>query len=145
MKLREAFEAPYVLTRGFSGCIALYPPAQWQTILENLSRISDTDPKALALRRFYLGPAAEVAPDETGRVLIPKYLREKAGIDGDVVVIGNGHVAEIWGLDKWNSYDAEELSDEKVIGFANELVPEGMTNPLPGKTATAAPSIDTAP
>ncbi|HEY3411595.1 MAG TPA: division/cell wall cluster transcriptional repressor MraZ [Armatimonadota bacterium] len=134
VKLREAFEAPYVLTRGFSGCIALYPPAQWQTILDKLGRIADTDKKALALRRFYMGAATEVTPDEAGRVLIPKYLRDKAEIQGDVVVIGNGNVAEIWSLEKWNGYDDAELNDDKVIEFANELVPEGMTNPLPTQT-----------
>lgn len=131
VKLREAFEAPFVLTRGFSGCIALYPPAQWQTILEKLARIPDNSKKSLALRRFYMGPATEVTPDDAGRVLIPKYLRDKAEIQGEVVVIGNGNVAEIWSLEKWTGYDDDELNDDKVIEFANELVPEGMTNPLP--------------
>ena len=43
-----------------------------------------------------LGPAVPVELDRQGRILIPAPLREYAGLDGTVVVVGSGEWLEIW-------------------------------------------------
>jgi MraZ protein len=61
-----------------------------------------------------LAGAVDVELDKQGRVLIPDYLKDYAGLKKDVTVAGLFDRLEIWDKDKWNSYKAkaEKNSDE---------------------------------
>ena len=45
----------------------------------------------------------EAAPDKQGRILLPPPLREHAGLDKEVVVIGVGDYAELWEPARWKA------------------------------------------
>jgi MraZ protein len=55
--------------------------------------------------------AVEVELDRQGRVLVPIYLREYAGIEGDVVVVGALNRLELWAPSAWQPYRAK-IEDE---------------------------------
>lgn len=70
--------------------------------------------------RVFLSGASDETPDKQGRITIPAPLREYAGLDRDVAVIGAGTRAEIWDQTSWNEYLNEQESafsdtDEEVI------------------------------
>ena len=46
-------------------------------------------------------------PDAQGRIFISQKLRDKAGITGDVTVIGNYNRAEIWASDRLEASKTE--------------------------------------
>ena len=50
-----------------------------------------------------------------GRILIPSVLREFAGLDKDVVLVGVGARIEIWSKEKWDEAsmydDMEEIAE----------------------------------
>ena len=48
------------------------------------------------LRSQLKGNAFDVAPDSAGRILLPANLREQAGIDREVVILGNTGFFEVW-------------------------------------------------
>ena len=50
----------------------------------------------------------EIEPDKTGRITIPANLREYAGLDRDVVVVGVDTRFEIWDSATWDAYVAEQ-------------------------------------
>ncbi len=54
--------------------------------------------------RFFLSGAAECELDKQGRILVPQTLRDYAGIDKDVAVVGVSSRVEIWDKDKWQNY-----------------------------------------
>ena len=60
-----------------------------------------------------LSGAAEVEPDKQGRILIPQNLREHAGLEKDVTVIGAAVRAEIWDTARWNAYNQNQ-TDEAI-------------------------------
>ena len=64
--------------------------------------------------------AAEVEPDKQGRILIPQSLREHAGLEKDVTVIGAAVRAEIWDTARWNAYN-ESQTDEAIEASMNLL------------------------
>ena len=64
------------------------------------------------------GASFEV-PDRQGRVTIPPILRDYAGLDRDVVVIGAMNRAEIWDAETWQTYSA--ASEEGFAGMDDEL------------------------
>lgn len=67
-----------------------------------------------AFSRLMLAGAAEVDLDKQGRILIPDYLREYAGLKKQVVVTGVNKRFEVWDADSWKQYKTktESASDE---------------------------------
>jgi MraZ protein len=56
--------------------------------------------------RLFLSGATQEVPDAQRRVTIPPMLRQYAGLDRDLTVIGAGSRAEIWDTAAWNAYYA---------------------------------------
>jgi MraZ protein len=101
----------FVLAKGFDGCIWLFLPSQWETIVEDLKEASAAikdKSKARAVRRALFGSAEEVTPDDQGRVLISHLLKDHAKLKKNVVIVGAGNKAEIWDEAKWNAYSKKE-------------------------------------
>ncbi len=70
--------------------------------------------------RVFLSGASDEVPDKQGRVTVPAPLRQYAGLDRDVTVIGAGTRVEIWDSESWNAYLAEQEAafsetDEDVL------------------------------
>ncbi len=77
-------------------CLQVYPWPEWQVLEEKLLS-SPVDPPELKLyKRYFLGSAEECQPDRQGRILIPSHLREEAGIQKEVVLVGMLNHFEIW-------------------------------------------------
>ena len=69
--------------------------------------------------RMLYASAVEVTPDKQGRIQLPAKLREYAGLDHDVTIIGNRSFAEIWNTAAWNGDQA--TSDEDFTAAMEEL------------------------
>ena len=50
----------------------------------------------------------ELEPDKAGRITLPALLRDYAGLDRDVVVVGVDTRFEIWDATAWDAYVAEQ-------------------------------------
>ena len=57
---------------------------------------NSTNREQMMLRSMLKGNAFDVQPDTAGRILLPAELREKAGIDKEVVIVGNTGFFEVW-------------------------------------------------
>jgi MraZ protein len=60
-------------------------------------------------------------PDKQRRVTIPPMLRDYAGLDRELTVIGAGNRAEIWSTEAWNKYYAEQ--EEAFSNTEEEVIP----------------------
>ena len=70
---------------------------------------------ARAYSRLFISGAAECELDRQGRINIPVYLREYAGLTKDAVVIGVMNRIEIWSLEVWTGFrDVAEESYEEI-------------------------------
>ena len=58
--------------------------------------------------------------DKQGRIVIPQKLREHAGLEKDVMIIGASSRAEIWDKERWN-LSCEELTAETIESAMEEL------------------------
>lgn len=82
-------------------CLVSYPYEHWRTLADKVSRQSQVDPRVQAFRRYFISGATECSCDKQGRVLIPQPLRELAGLDGQVLLVGMQNNFEIWDKDRW--------------------------------------------
>jgi len=100
-RFRRALGDQVVATRGFDPCISVYSPAEWAKVEERLRRLSTRQRDVV---RFLLAGAVDLDLDRQGRVTLPPHLRQHAGIDRDVVVVGLISRLEIWSRPTWQSY-----------------------------------------
>jgi len=121
-KFRDELAKGLILTRGLDGCLWLYTETEWQKIAEGVSKLPITQKNARSFGRFILSGAMDLKLDKVGRVNVPKYLADYAGIKNKVVVTGMHTRLEIWAEDKWNSFkDEMEKNSEEVAENLAEI------------------------
>jgi MraZ protein len=73
--------------------------------------VSEGRATAAALRVF-LADAAEVTPDQQGRIVVPQRLRTYAELSRDVAVVGQTNHIEIWDAGRFADVQATKSSAE---------------------------------
>jgi MraZ protein len=109
-KFREDLAYGAVLTRGYDHNLLLYPAEAFKRIVARAQELSPTDPDHRALLRLTFSGASEAVPDRQGRILVPPYLREYAGLNGECAIVGVGNSIEIWSRDGW-AQQLQSLND----------------------------------
>jgi len=111
-KFRRELGDAVIVTRGFDGCVWVYPQKGWSSVEKVLRGLplSRRD-----FQRFLLAPAREVEVDRQGRITLPEALREYAEIDKDVVVIGLINRLEIWSEARWKEAMAKAQREAAEI------------------------------
>jgi MraZ protein len=113
----------HLAERGFLSqwekCLGLWTPEEFENVAQRLTeKVREGKTSQFALRAF-ASNAHEVRPDSQGRVVIPQRLREYAGLDRDVVIIGALGRIEIWDAARWD--DVSAGSDEVLAQAVTEL------------------------
>ncbi|ROQ30779.1 division/cell wall cluster transcriptional repressor MraZ [Gallaecimonas pentaromativorans] len=96
-------------------CLLLYPLAEWEVIERKLSRLSSMKPAERRIQRMLLGHATELELDNQGRVLLTGPLRNHAGLEGKIMLVGQFNKFEIWSDIAWQTQiavDMETVSQE---------------------------------
>lgn len=110
-KFRDQLEDGLVVTRTQERALAVYPRAAFELKMSELMSAPSTVKQVRDYQRMLMAGASDEVPDRQGRVTIPPNLRQYAGLDRDVVVIGAGDRAEIWDAKAWQDYsEASESS-----------------------------------
>lgn len=108
-KLREVLGMSFFITKGLDNCLTVYSKQSWDALMKKVSELPIS--KGRNVSRFLCSGATEVVADKQGRILIPQPLREFAGLDKDVAVIGAFDRAEIWDRAKWDKQNTEFAQD----------------------------------
>ena len=104
-KLRDILGAEFYLCMSHDGrYIAVFSMEEFENYCEKLKGING--PVGEQIRREVFSDAEKQTPDKQGRIFISQHLRDRAGITGDVTVIGNLTRCEIW--------DSAKLEASKV-------------------------------
>ncbi len=103
-KFRTEMGKKVVVTPGLDGCLFVFTLKQWGTISEKLGESSMLQADTRNFNRYMLGGATEAEVDSIGRVLIPDFLRERAGLKEKVAVVGVQSRVELWNEKKWQEF-----------------------------------------
>lgn len=121
-KFRARLAPGLVMTRGQERCLFLLPMDEFGRMYEQVRQAPVTSRQARDYLRVLLSGASDEVPDKQGRVSIPPVLREYAGLDRDVAVIGAGTRVEVWDRTAWDSYLAAQESTYSET--AEQIFPE---------------------
>ncbi|MDD3368069.1 MAG: division/cell wall cluster transcriptional repressor MraZ [Lachnospiraceae bacterium] len=119
-KFREALGDSFVVTKGIDDCLIAYDKNEWNVFEENLKKLPTIQKNNRKFVRFFLAGAAEVEVDKQGRILVPPVLRDFAGLEKDVVLVGVANKVEIWSKERWDAsatYDDIDEIAENMAGL----------------------------
>ncbi len=93
-KYREIMGERVYITCNLDGCLSVYGEEGWQKCCEKVLSIPESDGSDFS--RFFFSNAMDAKPDAQGRIVLTPALRDHAGLEKDIYVIGAGDHAEIW-------------------------------------------------
>ena len=111
-KLREDIGEKFIVTKGLDGCLFAFSLSEWTNFEQKLRTLPISNKDARLFTRFFFAGASDCEIDKQGRFLISSNLREFAGLEKDVVIVGMDSRIEIWSKDKWQKCDEEISADE---------------------------------
>ena len=120
-KFRGQLSSGLVMTKGQERCLFFFNDTATTEIYTQIRQAPVTSKAARDYTRNFLAGASDEVPDKQGRVSIPTHLREYAGLDREVVVIGVGTRVEVWGVQAWATY--QEQTEPDYIDQAEEIFP----------------------
>src|SRR6478735_6999386 len=107
-KYRERMAGGLAVTRGQERSLFIYPMDEFGKVARDYMRV-------------FLSGASDELPDKQGRFTIPANLRQYAGLDREVTVIGAGARLEVWDSAVWNAY--LEQTEQSFADTAQEVIP----------------------
>ncbi|MCM2285403.1 MAG: division/cell wall cluster transcriptional repressor MraZ [Desulfobacula sp.] len=96
-------------------CLYAYTFKEWEDVENRI--LAAKSANMAEFRRFFLGNSCECMLDNQDRILIPKSLRAYAGLEKDIVLVGNLDHFEIWDRTKWDEINKrmeQKLKKEEV-------------------------------
>ena len=92
------------VSRWLENCLAIHTRQGWDELAEKIGRLPIGDQASRLFQRFVFANAFEAELDRQGRVVVPAYLREAAGLEAEAVIVGSRDHAEIWAPARWDDY-----------------------------------------
>ncbi len=123
-KFRKELGKTVVITRGLDSSLSVYSLKEFKKFAEKLSDLSMGQSDSRNFKRLILGSAVETPIDSAGRILIPEYLKNLAGLKQKVVVVGLLNRVELWDEERWLAYQNNITSKTEVL--AEKLGDMGM-------------------
>ena len=97
-------------------CLLLYPLAEWEQIERQIESLPSFDPTSQRVKHLLIGHANDLEMDGSGRILLPQELRQYAGLEKHVCLIGQGKKLEIWDQGSWDEQRNQWLSESTAAG-----------------------------
>lgn len=123
-KLREGLGEKFIITRGLDNCLFAYSMDEWSRLESKIKELPFTDKNVRSFTRFFFGGACESETDKQGRVILPAYLREYAGLTKETYILGVSSRVEIWSAENWEAFMDSENADPEM--FAEKMAELGI-------------------
>ena len=117
VRLREELGETFMVTRGLQKCLRLYSMAEWEKFASKIAALPET--RAKDVRHYFFANAFDTTLDSQGRVTLPAECRTFAGLDKNVVLVGDDTRLEIWDEALWDELDA--ANSDNILPVLEEL------------------------
>ena len=97
-------------------CLFIYPRPEWEELEAKIASMPTLKKSARNMQLLLIGSARDLELDGSGRVLMPKLLRDHAELGKGVTLVGQSHRLELWDTNNWNA-NRKALLDELANGL----------------------------
>ena len=108
------------------GALFSYTFEQWRKIEDSILNLARKSENMRRFRRIFIGGAHECSLDKQARILIPPSLRQYAGLNKEVVLVGVLDYFEIWAKENWAQEDEKLHIDMENEELRNEIAELGL-------------------
>ena len=115
-----------VMLSRMDGALIAYTYDEWRKIENRILSLAEKSESMRRFRRVFIGGSFECPCDKQDRILIPQNLREYAGFEKDIVLVGVLDHFEIWSRDNWNQENVHLEKDMKKEDVRNEIAKLGL-------------------
>lgn len=122
-KFRALLKSGCVATKGLDQCLFLYTKTSWEKMAKKIAALPIDNAADRAMARSFLAGASALSFDNQGRVTLPEYLRDFAGLKIEAIIAGLYDRLEIWDKQQWQQYQevTEKYSNSR---FTRQLAGE---------------------
>ena len=122
-RFRAAFSGGVVLAKWLEPCVAIWTPDAFESFTNSfLANLNPVSAERRKLTRFFAGSSFDTELDSAGRVTLNQPLLDHAGVEKEVVLVGNLDHLEMWDRDKW-------LADQRDLNAEIVEIAEGLGHP----------------
>ncbi len=119
-KFRSALAGKIFLVKGGEPCLSVYPEETYTRMASSaLAGLNPLSAQARQLSRLFYSNAMEIELDGAGRIMLPPFLLEHAGLRKEVVVTGASESLQVWDRATWQQFNSD-LTGE-VAGITERL------------------------
>ena len=123
--IRDGDKPGVMLSKMDKGLVA-YTFDEWSKIEEKILSLAEKSETMRRFRRVFIGTASECNCDKQDRILIPAPLRQYAGIDKEIVLVGVLDHFEIWSRENWDQENDALERDLQQEAARNEITKLGL-------------------
>ncbi|MBI5640637.1 MAG: division/cell wall cluster transcriptional repressor MraZ [Nitrospirae bacterium] len=105
----------YVTNDVFDKCLHIYPQEEWSRLEEKVRTLPQMLEEVKYFKRRVIASAQEVEIDKQGRILIPAAQRADAGLNSDIVIVGQIDKIELWDRTEWDAVNDPAKIDRKTV------------------------------
>ena len=122
-RFRAAFSGGVVLAKWLEPCVAIWTPDAFESFTSSfLADLNPVSAERRKLTRFFAGSSFDTELDSAGRVTLNQALLDHAGVEKEVVLVGNLDHLEVWDRDKW-------IADQRELNAEIVEIAEGLGHP----------------
>jgi MraZ protein len=122
-RFRAAFSGGVVLAKWLEPCVAIWTPDAFEAFTNSfLANLNPVSAERRKLTRFFAGSSFDTELDSAGRVTLNQALLDHAGVEKEVVLVGNLDHLEVWDREKW-------LADQRELNAEIVEIAEGLGHP----------------
>ena len=114
----------YVTNDVVDRCLHIYPQEEWNRLEEKVRKLPQMLDEVKYFKRRVIASALEVELDKQGRILIPAAHREDAGMNSDIVIVGQIEKIELWDRKEWDAVCDPTRIDRAAV--TNKLAELGL-------------------
>ena len=135
-RFRSSFDSLAMVSKHNEQCLAIWTPEAFERKANEMAELMEGTPEQRATARAWSMGTTEVDLDRQGRVAIPSYLRDFAGLgEGSVLVHGALTHIELWNPQLWEVHGA--AGDASLTGHLVAVA--APPSSMPTETQTAEP------
>jgi MraZ protein len=118
-RFRGSLEGGVVLVKGLgddeaAGCVEVWTPVSWHEYSQSAMRdVHPLSHKARTIKSFLNSNSITSALDSAGRIALPNFLMDHAGLGREVTVAGAGDHLQVWDRAAWTAYN-KKLDQEML-------------------------------
>ena len=117
-RLREELGQVLYVTLSMDRCLSVYSTESWQALTDKVNALPYVRQRKM---RPLFAYAVRCELDAQGRILLPQNLRDWAGLEKNVTVVGCNNHAELWSSESWHAVFEAETTPENIAAVLEDL------------------------